>query len=331
MKLPAIVTSDLHLTANPRDAYRWELFPWLVTQCKQHKVKTLLILGDLTDAKDFHSSTLVNQVADALNMLTDYVEEIIILMGNHDYLKNGEAFFQFLNHHPQIRFITKIADGEDGVLYLPHSKEPSMDWDHLDLMDYDYIFMHQTVDGSVSENGQKMSSSLSSKVNTKALVFSGDIHVPQVIGDIMYVGSPYPVRFGDTFKARCLLVQSGFRLNDLYFETIKRAMLDIDNADQLRASGLCKGDQAKIRINLTTSNNHVWHTVRREVEEAAKEMEVEIVSLELKPIKNRKQLYSGRQNGKTLSHEQRVMSFVEDQDLGGDLLDAGLDIVEGKK
>ena len=330
MKLPAIITSDLHLTANPRDAYRWELFPWLVNNCKQYRVNTLLILGDLTDAKDFHSSTLVNHICNDLDLVSEVVDEIIILMGNHDYLKNGEAFFQFLNHHPKIKFITKIAEDRDGTLYLPHSKEPTKDWSHLDLMSYDTIFMHQTVDGSVSENGQKMSSSLSYTFNTEADIYSGDIHVPQVIGDVEYVGSPYPVRFGDTFEARCILLNNDGPSN-LHFQTIKRAMLDIENADQLYNSGLTKGDQAKIRITLTTLNNHIWHKVRREIEDTAKEMGVEIVSLELKPIKQRKQLYGGRQEGRTLTNEQRVTSYVEEQDLGADLLDAGLDVIEGKK
>ena len=52
-----LLTSDLHLTDRPNDAYRWDfLSKWLWGI----RFDSLVILGDLTEEKDCHSSVLVN-------------------------------------------------------------------------------------------------------------------------------------------------------------------------------------------------------------------------------------------------------------------------------
>ena len=341
MKLPALITTDLHLTVNPRDAYRWKLFPWLATQCKRHRVKTLLILGDLTDAKDYHSAELVNTVAENISRCAEFVDEMVILMGNHDYLKGGSPFFDFLNLHPKIRFITKPVDDtgsgkldEVKVLYLPHSKSPVDDWAKAYMKTYEMIFMHQTVNGSIVSNGQAMTSSLPAEFGLRGAqrIYSGDIHVPQVIGDVVYVGSPYPVHFGDTFNPRCILLEKDALPRDINFYTIQRMTLDIEEVADLNEVSLYEGDQIKVRVHLGAADRVTWDQIRREVSDWAKKKEVELVSLELKAKKERKRVRVAGSSLTTLRNPiNNLESFVLANDLGGDLLDTGLNIIESMK
>jgi DNA repair exonuclease SbcCD nuclease subunit len=321
-----LITSDLHLTASPKDEYRWGLFPWLAEQCQRHKVKTLLILGDLTDAKDMHPAVLVNRIVKELSEVSEWLDQIIILKGNHDWLKENEAFFSFLNIHPKIIFVNEptVIDHD---LFLPYSKSPKEAWAEFDFNDHPFIFMHQTFNGAVSESGQVMQGAMSANFHCHNSIYSGDIHTPQVIGDVTYVGSPYPIRFGDTFKPRCVLRDKFLKERDLHFPTIRREMLDIESCDDLDRPGLQGGDQVKIRLHLSAVELPRWEEHRRDVLAVAEHLGIDVISLELKAGKQRKKLLSVSPRAPAASPEQRLGLFADEQDLTPDILDAGLDII----
>ena len=98
-----IITSDLHLTDRARDEYRWELFPWLIELVEETGSDEVLILGDLTDAKNNHSAELVNRM---VKELTNLPAHVYVLKGNHDYVDPDQPFFGFLNEIPGVRFVT---------------------------------------------------------------------------------------------------------------------------------------------------------------------------------------------------------------------------------
>src|ERR1700756_2997969 len=184
MKLPALITSDLHFTANPRDEYRWALWPWLRKTCEKEGAHTLLILGDLTDAKDHHSAKLVNRIMREIEATRNCVERLIILQGNHDYEATGHPFFAFLSALPGVTFASRPLDTSsegEAALFLPHTKTPLKDWSGFDWSMYHYVFMHQTVDGSIASNGQRMAGDAFPDMQSAGKIYSGDIHVPQLV------------------------------------------------------------------------------------------------------------------------------------------------------
>src|SRR3954470_7797877 len=217
MRLPALLTADLHFVAEPACEYRWSLFPWLHRTCKEERVKTLCILGDLVDRKDNHPAVLVNRLADAIEWLhADTGVEIVIMAGNHDWLKEGEQFFKFLRHIKGVSYVTEPWEHPDTkgplAMFLPFARDPSEEWKDLTSLDlYQYVFMHQTISGSIASNGQRMSGeTLPYIFDGVGKIYSGDIHVPQVVrsvvADVEYVGSPYHVHFGDNFTPRVVLL-----------------------------------------------------------------------------------------------------------------------------
>lgn len=270
MKLPAILCSDLHLTANPRDEYRWGLFNWLLQQIARYKAASVAILGDLTDAKDYHSAELVNRVVRAVTTLTHVGVKVYILMGNHDYLRANHAFFQFLSELPNVQFITSLADtSHEGAscCWLPHSKQPSKDWAGYDFSHFQHVFMHQTVGGSLSSNGQTMRGDdlPLDRLRSAGQVWSGDIHVPQRLNGVEYVGSPYHVHFGDNFRPRCVLLDETGP-SDLHFRTISRRTLDVPGLLVWNRKDLDvrAGDQVKLRIHLEREDVPNWQAIKRE-------------------------------------------------------------------
>lgn len=330
MKLPALLCSDLHLTANPRDEYRWDLFPWLLRTCVKNDVKTVAILGDLTDAKDYHSAELVNKVVQSVVALTWVGVDVRILMGNHDYLRADHAFFKFLNEVPRVKFICTPWDSSaEGAacLWLPHSKHPGTEWAGFDFSHFQHVFMHQTVSGSVSSNGQAMHGDdlPLEAMRAAGKVWSGDIHVPQRMGVVEYVGSPYHVHFGDAFRPRCVLLEE-HGCSDLRFRTISRVTLDLPGDWDALPASLRPGDQVKVRVHLKPAEVHHWQAIRRELLAELQRLQVQVHGVQLVAEKGRGRVRV-HAPGKVLAPEDVLLRHVQDNELGPDMYEVGLELL----
>lgn len=275
----SILVSDLHLTANPRDEYRWGLFDFLEREAQRLKSKRIYILGDLTDAKDNHSAALVNRLADKLTTLSAGLE-IIILRGNHDGTDPETPYFRFLNHFPGITFVAQ-PEWDGNLLLLPHSRTPETDWAGIAFGKADAVLAHVTVTGALSESGVPLPGTPRELLAAAPYVYSGDIHVPQLIGYVEYVGAPYPIRFGDRFEPRCLAFDAAGERQVLHYPCLRRRTIDTALATDLRAAGLRPGDQLKVRLHLTRAEALSWEERRREVIEEAAALQVELFGLEL--------------------------------------------------
>lgn len=260
-----LLTADLHLTSKPRDEDRWRLFPWLCQQMRERQVEAVAILGDLTDAKDRHDSILVNRLFANLKTLAQ-LGNVIILRGNHDAIDEQHPFFRFLHRPPDIVYINKPVMSLLKVgtfAFIPCTRDPVLFEQHVQDM-YDipnYILTHQTYDGCLSENGTRLGGIPPSLFKDyKGKVWSGDIHVPQKVGKkIEYVGAPYPVRFGDTFTPRCvLLTQDGSE--DLHFPFLPKLLVELGPDEALPE--LPEGAQVKLRVRLRRRDLPDWQNRR---------------------------------------------------------------------
>lgn len=290
--MTTLVTADLHLSDNPRDAYRFEFLGRLPTLFEQHEVTRMLILGDLTEQKDRHSARLVNAVVDHLKALSQDVN-IIILRGNHDYVSAEVPFYRFLNHIQRIRWInepTRLSLRHLGnCFFIPHMPDPVW-WQEAAPIggDADWCFCHQTFEGADVGHGHTATGVPRTMFASGAHVISGDIHVPQKIGHVTYVGAPYTVDFGDEFEPRVLLMEEQDMCAKDYRSVPCRGpqkrLVKLAGEDPLGAlelldghplaaglPGLSPGDVVKVRIDLppgaVESRSQIRGAVRRWGEE----------------------------------------------------------------
>ena len=267
--MKAIFVSDLHLTDRPLDEYRWKIFDQLEELCIKHAAKTIYILGDLCEHKDFHSSRLVNRITDSLSQLAQG-REVHILKGNHDGLEPTRPYFLFLNKIPAVSFYAApvwLKQEKDIVLLLPHTRQPEEDWRGIDLHKATHIFIHGTVHGAVSESGQVLQGiDIGLFKGLKACILAGDIHVPQIIGkQVEYIGAPYPIRFGDEFPPRALLVDGSTRTS-LPLDNIRKLTLHCTvQALGSEAKKIKPGDQVKAVIELSESELHEFHKLKQDI------------------------------------------------------------------
>ena len=276
-----LATGDIHITDNPRDEYRWDIFPWLAMQAQNRGADFIVILGDLTDRKDQHPGRMVNRLVEALAELRK-VCPVYILKGNHDY--DQDPLIPFFKFMPD--FITEETEmtwppgskfsEHDRVLFYPYNRK--FNGNERSWTGFDHIFLHQTFGGSVASNGFKMEGASTkifrkSKVGENCVVLSGDIHVPQKCGNVIYVGSPHPVHFGDSFKPR-VIFWDGEKLKSIKRTTIRKVVLTIRTIDELRESDLTPGDQLKVKAILPRSEFHQWADMRQQIQDICAEREL---------------------------------------------------------
>lgn len=325
MIYPILVVSDLHLTSKESDEYRWGLFNWLMNQIKQKQIKELFILGDITDSKDRHNSLLVNRLVGNLAMLSSYVK-IKIIKGNHDYIDSDNPFMEFVNNIPNIEFYSKwisLSIKNKKVLFLPHTRNYSADWSIVDFSDHDYIFMHQTVIGSKAANGFVLEEGLNRNYFGRK-VYSGDIHVSQIIGDVEYIGAPYPIRFGDDYKARCLILDLiGGKQENIYFPTIKKSVINLKINDSIEDFDLNKGDMVKIRIHLKKYDYHKWELIKKECMDYLKNKDVVCSSVEVKELKRVQLKNSNIEFTKDKTFLGMLENYAIKEKIENELLDIG--------
>lgn len=336
--LSALFVSDLHLTDKPRDDYRWALFSWIIQLLNTipDSVPYLFILGDLTDAKDYHSASLVNCIVEALVDVKQKtgLQEIIILRGNHDGVDPAVPYFGFLNRIPGIRFVSEpdamLCHG-DTILMLPHSRNPERDWVKIPMREADYILLHATVKGALGENACEIPGASTfqfpMEVRKHCVILSGDVHVPQKVGRVEYVGAPYHIKFGDTFEPRAVLFLSGERQPDIPIPGMRKHLVVMTNpaGEIFDLEKLPRGDQVKIRLRLSKEDYVNWEQYKKIAIGACKEYGLDLCGLELqkreRPTLKKQQVPAGA------SPEEVVRKFGARNKLDDATLETGIELL----
>lgn len=299
-----LLTADLHLTECPADEHRWLLFSWLVEQIKKHAVSCVVLAGDVTQNKNFHSSVLTNRLVESIRDLGVVASQVYWIRGNHDYVDENLPFFNFVGKFKNVVFVTEPTHSEKAnALMLPNTRDYQTAWKGIDWNKYDYIFCHQTFDGSTAENGQRLPGIPPSVfAKFKGQVWSGDIHVPQKIGsNINHIGAPYRVRYGDSFDPRVVLLDTSTKTHkSLRFPTKNKMTIDLRGNNPKKFSIQMKdhplaealgqpkpGDQVKVRVHLRREAYPEWPELRRKIIAEAAEMGLELAGPELIAVQDK--------------------------------------------
>lgn len=236
----------------------------------------VFILGDLTDSKDRHSSQLVNRLHYNYTWLRDQVPgDVWLLMGNHDYTDPKNPFFGFLPTF--FSSLTFLRFGRMRIACVPHWSDTRGHWRPLEaVQEYDphYVFCHHTFKGAVSASGTRLQGLHRRLFSARCSVISGDVHVPQDVGNVTYTGSPYPIHFGDTFLPRVLLVEGKKRVRSIERSTVRKVHAVIRKTSDLEEYRLDPGDHLRVTYRMKASSVGKWYQRRKKIEAFAKKRKV---------------------------------------------------------
>lgn len=282
-----LLVGDTHFTDHAKDQYRFGLFPWIKKQQSKYDVAGTFLCGDITDAKNRHSATLVNKIIEGLVTLRP---PVYICCGNHDYRDPANPFFKFLNHIDGLQFITEptVVTAGKSMAIIPHRRTQDEFTRAIGIcggLRPSALLVHQTFDGAIAETGARLSGLAASPIESLNLplgVYAGDVHKPQRQGLVTYVGCPYHVRFGDAFEPRSILVDAKGKNHNLAFNAPHKWTLKVRGPENIaNHKDLCAGDQVKLTIEVAREEAVEWKKIRADVLAACKEAGLEVYGVKL--------------------------------------------------
>jgi hypothetical protein len=276
-----IVTSDLHLNNLLRDVYRHAWQVELRSFIKKYDANLVIICGDLTHEKNHHSSELVNKVVGHIYRLAQWCD-VIILKGNHDYENEDDPFFAFLSRLQGVTWISapKLLElqGLGRCLFLPSTSDYERDWLPALREECDWIFAHGTF-VAYTASGFQLKGVPIGILPRGVTVISGDIHVPQTVGPVTYVGSPYVTDFDVSFEPRVLLIKDD-KLKSIPCSGPQKRLLEINSLAELKKrKELQRGDMLKIRVNIAPDKRDAWLEIKQGIVDWAKRQEYDLVTV----------------------------------------------------
>lgn len=337
--MAVLISSDWHLNDNPRDRYRHEWQARLHQLIHEHSVHCLVFLGDLTDEKNNHSAALVNTIINHLSKLHDICPRIIMMRGNHDYEDPSCPFFRFVEAMPGFEWVNtpttlymKGLGGGGNALFLPHTHDYKREWANLDkdFEHADFIFAHNTFAGAIGDSGHVLSGIPTTVFPIEGVpVVSGDIHKPQQVDCVTYVGSPYTIDFGDNFTPRVLL-SAGDELRSIKCDGPQKRLVQATGVKQALAKlEDAKDDIIKLRIAVSAADKDNWPTTKRQLLEEANKLGVRVHAIE--PILEQPDVARRYRvsSGKAQRDDEVLKAYCKQQGVEADREKTGLAIMKG--
>jgi hypothetical protein len=341
-----LITADIHISDNSRDEYRIKFLKTFRDLCRKYKVDTAIVLGDLTEAKDNHSAELVNQIVDHFYKLAGICKDIIVLKGNHDYLTPETPFFRFLQRIEGVTWVNAPTDEKNAsttvlkrfgaCLWLPHTTNYKRDWEGLDLNRYDRIFAHQTFNGVLMGPGrQPFNGGVPLDVLPQTepdQVISGDIHIPQQLGPVTYVGAPYTVDFGDDYSPRVILLEidgSGRfgSLQSIPCLGPQKQLVEMSTIGDLnKFTNMHRGDILKIRVARTHAQMDRWHQMKNEIRQWCEKNG--FIPYTIQPVIDQsKRMIASKEISESRSDEQILRDYGKLRSVNDPILKTGLSLL----
>lgn len=321
-----LVTSDWHLSANPRDYYRHEFQPTLLALIDRYEVDELIVLGDITEAKGEHSAWLVNRVAKYVSNLADKCH-VTIVRGNHDGYTPDEPFFAFLNHQPEVWWINGVSHS-GSLLFLAHTTDYQRDWADIDWDIYQWVFTHNTFKGTEIGPGQTLDG-----IPVEALhgipTISGDVHIPQKIsGPVYYTGAPYTVDFGDNYQPRVLLINDG-SLKSIRVSGRQKRLVEVRSVEGLaKVKGANPGDILKVRVQLSPADHARWPEMQKAVRQWGVDNGYQVHTVVPLVVEGQRHTMTERKTRPQQDDKTLVTEYAKVRGIAAPTVQVGLELIE---
>lgn len=217
-----VVLGDLHIGVK-KDSPNFiklqqKFFRWMFYEMSWRGLKKIVQLGDVFDSHSVvHLNALYEFKRCFLELLSDYNVEMITLVGNHDIAHRNSVEVNSIDlvvrdAYPNVTVVSKPVQFGDDILMIPWICKENQEqvakcvakskakycFGHFEFKDF---YMQS---GVKNEHGQDATGY--SKFD---LVLSGHYHYRNQHGNVLYVGTPYPLTWAEAED------QKGFTILDL--------------------------------------------------------------------------------------------------------------------
>ena len=214
--MKVLITSDWHIQSGIYTDIGIDYIDYLSEYCNAHGITELIIAGDI-----FEKSSKINNDA-FIPLFFKFMElkesglNITIVLGNHDIysVDNDSLVETFAVFGKVIKNFEQVKIGGRVIDFIPYTKD-------VDLIPEsgDVLITHLSIADFSFDNKFHVSekAGMSRKVfEGYNKVFTGHFHRPQTKGNIIYMGSPYQMNFGEIGQRK------GFVVYDLEYDDWER-------------------------------------------------------------------------------------------------------------
>ena len=191
----------------------------------------LLITGDIFHSREFLNIMIGNSILDLFSKLSHkFKRGIYVILGNHDqfFKRNSNVhvlkFFErsFDNFHVFAEPGVLEINGQHRFLMLPWHDEAEILAQAIDEHgECQYLFCHMDISGFKYNKAIRVDGGMAAeKLVRFKRVYAGHLHHRQEKGNVLYLGTPYQMDFGDADTPRGYYVArvAEDMLHEEYFE-----------------------------------------------------------------------------------------------------------------
>jgi len=203
------ITADLHLSSykrelvNPLDQIRLALFQF-INYVNENDIDIVIVAGDIFHDKVLIYKNALDVLLETFSSLTKDIP-LYFIAGNHDMGRYG-CLLNYVTGLPNLTVVSETPLTIDNMLLVPYSKQ------QLELIYNDYNG-HEILISHFGVNEAKLQSGISHidpiKLNDLKpfkKVILGHYHLPQEVGNVVYVGNIAHLDWGDKNQQKRFIV-----------------------------------------------------------------------------------------------------------------------------
>jgi DNA repair exonuclease SbcCD nuclease subunit len=303
---------------------------------RKYQVKRIFLLGDVFELKDRIPARIMILFAEAV---AKYPCPLTILRGNHDFAEDEYAPIRLLEREGKIDFISNPwvdfskTSTSNGIAFLPYFRKWNQfveEWKRLHFLIEGHseptklFLFHNTVPGSKFANNRKAEGEFDLPTIKNVRYLAGDIHLPQKVGPIQYLGSPYQVDFGEEGQDKFVYLYKteGDILTPVELKYPKFISVDVSTINDI--------EQKDIEGNYVRMIGEVLKEKKEQVEECKKILESWNPKFVVSAVKYRTEKKTRIDVAKS-DHQAVLSEFLQQSETGLDkkrLLEVGLDLIK---
>lgn len=207
--------ADPHIENNKNLPFIIKTFKWIKETLKKEDIDYLFIAGDFINSRIKIDSLALNKAVDILNDFYEDGIEVFLLLGNHEKYTRLSNFtinsIKPFEKHSHIIDDFTILQGDNYNLFCLPSIENNKELQEavekivIEPGKYNILLGHQSILGATSNDLFNITdkTGLSADIFSKFdRVFMGHFHKRQQIGNVLYIGSPVQLSFGEEFSEK---------------------------------------------------------------------------------------------------------------------------------
>jgi hypothetical protein len=191
------------------------------------------------------------------------------------------------------------------------------------MAQYPYRVCHQTFNGASVGFGRKLEGIPLDVLPKRGTTFCGDIHVPQEIGGLVYIGAPYHVDFADQYGARVIENNGNHFVSVDTSKLPQKRQIKLTTADEKIPQPYNEGDVVELKVEVDDMGG--WQPIKEFLMKQAERRKLRVWAI--KPVLTYKAVRRQHKVTDTQTDQEVLETFAKRHGLTDNVLKVGVKLL----